>query len=109
MKSRLVARGFTQRHEIDYEETFAPGAKIATVRLLFVLAAHLDPEIEQMDIVTAFLCGNLQEKVVMKLPPGYPSTSKYCILLRTPYGLKQSPREWYTELTRVLENMSFEM
>src|SRR5207247_171515 len=81
--------------------------KIATVRLLLALAAHLNLEIEQMDVITAFLCGNLQERIIMKLLSGHLSGKKYCILQRTLYGLKQSPREWYAELTRLLEDMGF--
>ena len=55
LKSRLVTKDFTQKHGIDYKEIFAPIAKIATVRLFFTLIAYLNLEIEQIDIITAFL------------------------------------------------------
>jgi hypothetical protein len=107
LKSRLVARGFSQQYGIDYEETFAPVAKIATIRLLVALAAHLDLEIEQMDVMTAFLCGVLKERIVMRQPPGYRQDNDLCLLKKTLYGLKQSSREWYAELAGALEALGF--
>ena len=70
-KACLVARGFTQKHEIDYEDTFAPVARISYVRtLISIFTAHKWP-LFQMDVKNAFLNGELSEEVYMKLPPGY--------------------------------------
>jgi hypothetical protein len=93
MKSRLIARGFTQQYEVDYEEIFALVAKIVIVRLLLALATHLNLEIEQMDVMTAFLCENLKKRIIMKPPPGSRKSEKLYLLMKTLYGLKQSFRE----------------
>ena len=115
LKSRLVARGFSQVSGIDYDEVFAPTAKVTTVRLLLALAAYFDLEVEQMDVVTAFLCGKLRERIFMKLPdipmdlarqldfePG-----EVALLLRMLYSLKQSPREWYNVFATKLQELGF--
>jgi hypothetical protein len=111
-KARLVIRGFEQEYGIDYSETFAPVAKFVTVRILFALAAKNDWEIEQMDVVTAFLNPLLHEEVYMELPKGYtvPRTSGgrvICRLRKCLYGLKQAPRAWYTDIDAHLCSLGF--
>lgn len=116
-KARLVIRGFEQEYGIDFTETFAPVAKFVTVRILFALAAKYDWEIEQMDVVTAFLNPKLQEEVFMELPEGYaipdshilPRTSGglICRLRKCLYGLKQAPRAWYTDIDAYLSSIAF--
>ena len=98
-KARLVARGFTQTHGVDYEATFALVAKINTIRVLLSLAANLDWHLQQYDVKNAFLHGDLKEEVYMSMPPGYDaphtSGSVVCRLKKALYGLKQSPFAWF--------------
>ena len=100
-KARLVAQGFSQTEGLDYRETFAPVIRFSTIRLLLALAAHYDWEIEQMDVKTAFLYGDLDVEIYMKQPEGYTVTGqehKVLRLKKTLYGLKQSPRAWNQKL-----------
>ena len=90
-KARLVAKGYTQKYGIDYQETFAPVAKMNTIRVLISLAVNLDWELLQYDIKNAFLYGELKEEIYMQVPPGYNSEStrgKVCRLKKAIYGLK---------------------
>ena len=88
-KARLVAKGFTQEYGIDYEETFAPVARLTSIRCLIVVAAVRYWPLYQMDMKNAFLNGYLQEEMYMQPPFGYPhSSSQVCCLRRALYGLK---------------------
>jgi hypothetical protein len=94
-KARLVAKGFTQKYGIDFYETFAPVVKLKSIRLLTQLAASLGLELYQDDAPSAFLNGILKERIIMQQIPGYEDgTDRLCVLKKTLYGLKQSPREW---------------
>ncbi|CAN1337340.1 Retrovirus-related Pol polyprotein from transposon TNT 1-94 [Linum perenne] len=104
-KARLVARGFTQSYGVDYEETFAPVAKLNTVRVLLSLAANLDWPLHQLDVKNAFLNGDLAEEVYMSFPPGVqnPKEGLVCKLKKALYGLKQSPRAWFDRFTKAVK------
>lgn len=102
-KARVVAKGFSQRPGIDYDETFAPVVKFASIRLVLALAAKNKWKVIQMDVTTAFLNGELQEEVFMEQAPGYevPGDKVYK-LLKALYGLKQAPRQWNAALVKAL-------
>ena len=89
-KAHRVAREFTQAYGIDYEETFAPVAKMTIVRLLLAIAAARQWPLYQLDVTNAFLHGDLSEEVYMTLPFGLPhSPQRVCRLRRAIYGLKR--------------------
>ena len=94
-KARLVAKGYTQKYRINYGDTFAPVAKINTIRVLITLVLNQDWPLRQFDVKNAFLNGMLEEELYMDLPPGVKYTDKVCKLKKALYGLKQSPRVWF--------------
>ncbi|KAK9220923.1 hypothetical protein WN944_009347 [Citrus x changshan-huyou] len=97
-KARLVARGFTQRKGVDFNEKFSPVLKHSSIRILLAMVALLDLELEQMDVKTTFLHGNLEEQILMAQPKCFECKGKedyVCLLHKSLYGLKQSPRQWY--------------
>ena len=108
-KARLVAKGYSQRPGFDFNETFAPTAKWATLRTVLCLAALGDLELESVDISSAFLNGELEEEVYMEQPPGFPQGEPGLVLqlLKGLYGLKQSPRIWHRKLDSVLQELGF--
>lgn len=105
LKARLVARGLEQQHGIDYNDTFAPVVRWSTLRTIIAIAAAAGWFISHMDVVTAFLNGNLQEVIYMQQPPGFERKGLehlVCKLYKSIYGLKQSPRAWYQEIDTYL-------
>jgi hypothetical protein len=109
-KARLVAKEFTQKKGIDNLETFSPVAKFKSIRLLPALCAKLNLDAFQDDAPTAFLKENLKEEIWMEQLEGYetgnPNVDK-CLLLKTLYGLKQSPREWNIVIHNYLISKGF--
>lgn len=101
-KARLVARGFSQIHGIDYSETFAPVVDSTTIRLLFAYSAVRKLEMGQFDVKTAFLYGELEEEIYMEQSPGFETgNNKVWKLKKSIYGLKQAPRQWNRKFTKV--------
>jgi hypothetical protein len=94
-KSRWVVRGFSQGHDIDYDETFNPVVKRATIRVVLSIAASRSWPIHQLDVKNAFLHDHLTETVYCARfrRPGCPD--HVCLLQKSLYGLKQAPRAWH--------------
>ncbi|MDB5911072.1 MAG: hypothetical protein JWP34_5189 [Massilia sp.] len=123
LKVRLVARGFEQKEGVDFDQTFASVAKASTWRILLSIAASYDWEIHQIDVVSAFLNGDLDEEVYMEVPEGmrlffdrfpkensikFDSGSNQVLrVLRSLYGLKQAPRQWARSLKKALKGLNF--
>jgi hypothetical protein len=94
-KTRLVVKGYSQQQGVDYEEVFAPVARLEAVRLLLALAAHWSWEVHHMDVKSAFLNGNLMKEVYVLQPPGFVVAgreNKVLKLKKALYGLHQAPR-----------------
>jgi len=98
-KARLVAKGYSQRYGLDYTETFSPVVRYASVRLLMAIAVSKRMKIHQMDVITAYLQSDLEEKIFMEQPENYQDgTKRVCRLMKSIYGLKQSGLNWNTRL-----------
>ena len=109
-KGRLVARGFEQKQGVDYEETYAPVVKYSSLRAVLSYAMSNKMLIHQMDVVTAFLNGVLEEEIYMTQPEGFiqpGSENLVCRLNKSIYGLKQSPRCWNSMLDSFLKSVEF--
>ncbi|GJY27269.1 retrovirus-related pol polyprotein from transposon TNT 1-94 [Tanacetum coccineum] len=109
-KARLVAKGYAQEEGVDFEESFAPVARLEAVRIFVAHAAHKSFPIYQMDVKTAFLNGPLKEEVYVAQPEGFVDPDhpeKVYLLRKALYGLKQAPRAWYDELSNFLMSKGF--
>ncbi|SOV05153.1 uncharacterized protein UDID_17849 [Ustilago sp. UG-2017a] len=107
-KARLVARGFTQREGIDYQETFSPVAPLGAIRAILALAVQNNWEVHALDITMAYLNSTLKEAIYMKPPEGSGvAPGKVYKVVKGLYGLKQSGREWNQEFDRSLRRMGF--
>lgn len=104
-KARLVVQGYNQEEGIDYDESFAPVARMEAIRMLIAFASHMEFKLYQMDVKSAFLNGYLQEEVYVKQPPGFEDhdhPTHVFKLDKALYGLKQAPRAWYDRLSGFL-------
>ena len=108
--ARFVAKGYAQRQGVDFEEVFAPVARMETVRTLLVLAAHARWHVHHMDVKSAFLNGELVEEVYVHQPPGFVDEKQPRHVLKLSkalYGLRQAPRAWYAKLDASLSHLGF--
>ena len=95
-KARLVVKGYRQKKGVDYLDIYSPVTRITSIRMLIALAAVHDLKIHQMDVKTAFLNGELEEEIYMEQPEGFivlGKAKKVCRLVKSLYGLKQSPKQ----------------
>ncbi|GJX02865.1 retrovirus-related pol polyprotein from transposon TNT 1-94 [Tanacetum coccineum] len=109
-KARLVDRGYRQEEGIDFEESFAPVARLEAIRIFIAFAAHMNMVIYQMDVKTVFLNGNLWEEVYVSQSDGFVDTNNpnhVDKLNKALYGLKQAPRAWYDMLSSFLISQDF--
>ncbi|KAI3707673.1 hypothetical protein L6452_26302 [Arctium lappa] len=109
-KSQLVAKGYNQQEGIDYDETYAPVARIEAIRIFLAYAAHKNIKVYQMDVKSAFLNGILQEEVYVSQPEGFvdPKFLDHVYVLdKVRYGLKQAPRAWYETFSIYLTKSGF--
>ncbi len=108
LKARLVTRGFSQIHGVDYEDTFAPTVKFDTLRVFLAIAAMEDLELHQVDVNNAFTESFLKETIYMFPPPGV-KVKPGCVLrvLRSLYGLKQAARDWHDRCVTALSELGF--
>jgi hypothetical protein len=108
-KARLVAGGHRQVEGVDYNETYAPVSKHATLRTLFAVAAHRGWSVQQLDIKTAFLHGDVDSEVYMMQPVGFiDGVNNVVVMNKSIYGLKQAPKIWYETLNAALTGLNFE-
>ena len=106
----MVAKGYVQRHGVDYDEVFAPVARIETIQLVIAIAASNAWEIHHLDVKTAFLHGELKEDVYVTQPEGFLITGKERTvykLKKALYGLRQAPRAWNVKLNGILQELGF--
>ncbi|GJV44866.1 ribonuclease H-like domain, reverse transcriptase, RNA-dependent DNA polymerase [Tanacetum coccineum] len=109
-KARLVAKGYIQEHGIDFEEVFAPVARMETIRLLLAIAANNKWEVHHLDVKSAFLHGDLKEEVYVTQPEGFikrQDNGKVYRLIKALYGLRQAPRAWNIKLDNTLKSLDF--
>lgn len=109
-KGRLVAKGYAQEYGVDYDETFSPVVKLSSIRALLAFAVKRKMCVHQMDVITAFLNGKLEQEIYMQQPEGYCKPGEehlVCRLKKSLYGLKQSPRCWNKEFRNYMAELGF--
>ncbi|KAE8686024.1 cytochrome P450 71A9-like [Hibiscus syriacus] len=109
-KARLVVKGFQQKEGIDYNEIFSPVVKLSTIRLVLKIVAAENLHLEQLNVKTAFLHGDLEEEIYMSQSEGFTEAGKknlVCRLKKSLYGLKQAPRQWYKKFDSFMGSSGF--
>lgn len=109
-KARLIAKGYSQVPGVDFGDVFSPVVKHCSIRVLLALVAMFDLELEQLDVKTAFLHGNLEEQIYMQQLEGFIIDGKedhVCLLKKSLYGLKQSPKQWYKRFNSFMISHSY--
>nr|GEX43537.1 ribonuclease H-like domain, reverse transcriptase, RNA-dependent DNA polymerase [Tanacetum cinerariifolium] len=109
-KARLVAKGYVQEQGIDFDEVFAPVARIETVRLILALAAYHGWQVHHLDVKSAFLQRDLKEEVYVTQPEWFVQpvdSGKVYKLIKALYGLRQAPRAWNVKLDQTLKSLNF--
>ena len=110
LNARLVTLGLLQMHGMDYMETYTSAVNIITVRMIFAQIVILGLELDQMDVITEFLYGNLDEVIYMKVPEGLRNPKRPDLvskLLKSLYGLRQAPRHRYAKIHLFLVDIWF--
>ena len=105
-KDRLVCKGYPQLEGIDFEETFAPVARLKAIGMFLAFACYKNFNVYQMDVKVAFLNGELGEEVYVKQPEGFllsKNRNYVCKLKKELYGLKKAPRAWFSRLDKYLK------
>jgi hypothetical protein len=109
-KARLVVKGFAQKKGIDFDEIFSPVVKMTSIRTILSLVVVEYLHLEQLDVKTTFLHGDLEEEIYMQQPQGYEVKGKenlVCRLKKTFYGIKQAPRKWYLKFDRFMTEQGY--
>ncbi|KAH9651797.1 Integrase catalytic domain-containing protein [Citrus sinensis] len=109
-RARLVVKGYAQKEGIDFNEIFSPVVRLTTVRVVLAMCATFDLHLEQLDVKTAFLHGELEEEIYMLQPEGFAEKEKenlVCRLNKSLYGLKQAPRCWYKRFDSFIMSLGY--
>ncbi|KAG8503399.1 hypothetical protein CXB51_001318 [Gossypium anomalum] len=109
-KARLIAKGYSQIPGVDFTDVFSPVVKHSSIRALLGIVAMHNLELEQLDVKTTFLHGELEEDIYMQQPEGFTVSEKedyVCLLRKSLYGLKQSPRQWYKRFDSFMASHDF--
>jgi hypothetical protein len=109
-KARLVVKGFQQKEGVDYTDIFSPVVKLTTIRLVLGIVAAENLHLEQLDVKTAFLHGDLEEDIYMHQPQGFivqGKENRVCKLRKSLYGLKQAPRQWFKKFDSFMYSIGF--
>jgi hypothetical protein len=107
---RLVAKGYSQVKDLNFDETFAPVARLESIRIFLAYATHNDFKLYQMDVKSAFLNGPIKDEVYVEQPPSFKDEEYHnhvYKLHKALYGLKQAPRAWYACLRDFLIENGF--